>query len=1243
MVRAGRYLNLLLVALLLMGSLPTSGMPALASPAARKPTGSSTASPAQQFSKPSTPIQSAGLAAEPRMRLFLPLVRAAIPPLASETRRLLPGVGGVFSLLGGRVGTTISGVALSEAMIVTVAAHVPPTISAPGLGVSGPAIRLDLQADDGSDISRIPPVVTPHPLNPDFPATATVTPSIVLELRYAASDSWGLDPRTLALYTRDDASGTWRRVPSAVYPERRTIVAHVEHSGEYVPMGRLSSTGPNQSAFRLALDPDNDDGKVFQPGVGQVGELAYNIRLAEGVKQRFATAGCLVDVLITRDATTANLDPALRAASINGFGAQVATTLAFNTYQGVPWGNAGNGGPLAWARAGKSDDGALAQSLLDEVLLATGRRSTQPVRTRGGPLTYPAFDSLPATYAHLETLFLDHVIDWVLINGSFDAVIDGVYGGLAVELGKQGVLCAAPGGGFRPPPLPDRPSADQIQRWRDLGMQAYQRYGMDPVSFSTGNHILQLALARIPGRGGLDLDLTLSYNSQDQRGDILGHGWTFPYNIRLQRYADESVSVVLADGRTYHYNWNGSAYIPPPGVYDSLARDEESWTLTSRDREQRWRFQETITGLGVLAEWQDRRGNTLTFTHDLNAQDAWKTGGTVPRPPLKTITDATGRSIGVETDAQGRITGFVLPDTRRFDFTYDPRGDLVSITDANTPVRGTHRYQYDERHRIVEQRDPENILFLTNTYDDRDRVTKQLDASGTPSYAEYNPLAGTTVFTDNLGFRYVYAYDELFRVTAETDPLPRTIRSVYDPSYNVKQTEDGRGKITFYDYDEQGNLIERRDPLPITTDACRPVTYGHDVTSWTYRSDNLVESMTDALGNVWRYEYDDEGNLKRLIAPIGETSATYDEWGQLETFTDANQHTTSYKYDPHGNLKETVNHLQGVSSSTHDITGRELSYTDTNGHTVFFTYNGNDQIVRLTDPKQRDTIFRYNLNDLLLSSTDRVGTTREFRYDDNLKLIAERDHAGGAWQTYAYDDLYRRTSTTDRLGYTTGYDYDSAGQLTALREPNGAITTYRYDADGNLSQVTDALGGATVMGYDAPGRLAASTDAAGSEVVYCYDAEDRLVQTVGPRAGEIYSYEYDALGRLVRVTDPQGNVHGFAHDPVGNRTAEITPLGDRTDFRYDELDRLIAVERPTLPDSARPTTRFGYDKVGNTTVITSPRGFATLLDYDENDNLALFIDPLGARTSYTYDAEDRPLTLTDANGNVTTTAYDSVG
>ncbi|WP_028457812.1 DUF6531 domain-containing protein [Chloroflexus sp. Y-396-1] len=1173
---------------------------------------------------------------------FIPIVSNSIQPLDIATTVLIPESGGQIELLRGKIIATFHPQAIQQITHVNLSATLHPSISTPGLGKSGPAIQLDLR-DAANNTIRLPSLVL-HSYS-DMQVSSIVTPSVTLSFHYHDSDISGIDERTIGFYRKDPVTHLWKRIPSAVYPDRNLLIGHVEESGEYVPIGLLTNVLPQTRAARVALDPDDDDGFAVWPSRGRLREITFNVRLSEEVSTRLVRDGCVeTPPLITRD-TTPFVSNQLRVDAIQGYAADVAVTVAFNSLQGFPWGIESNGGPIAYAR--NLEDRSLAETLLEQIFVYTSRRSTRPVLPHTNlPREYREFERLNATYTHIETLFLDHIYDFQIIDTAFDRVADGVYAGIRRYLEGRGFGCAIRNGDGsepQPPPYPPRPSPELIQRWRDLGSQFYQRYGGDPVSLSTGNYILSLPLARIPGRGGLDIDFTFTYNSQDQRSDLLGFGWNFPYNVRLQRFADDSVAVIHPDGRTFLYEWNGAAYQAPAGVYDKLERNNNGWTLTSYNKEWSWRFLETITGLGILTEWQDRRGNTITLSYDLSNQDAWRSGNQVPRPPLTRITDAVGRTIEVESDEQGRISSLVLPDGRRIDLRYDSRGDLVTIIDTNTPERGVYRFVYDERHRITRVIDPEGITQLINVYDDRDRVVEQVDANGFHSFLRYDPTTRTTLFIDNLGNRHYYIYDQNYRIIAETNPLNHTVRYEYDNNYNLIRVIDARGHVTTLRYDERGNLIERYDPLPSSNEVCADTFYTQDVVRWSYNADNRVTSYVDALGNRWNYEYDNEGNLIRSLTPNGVIEMSYDEWGQITSITDSEGRITRYEYDTFGNLITTINPQGGVQRSIFDITGRMVSLTDENNHTTRIVYNGNNKITQIIDPKGQISNFVYDRNNLLLQSINKLGFIHEFRYDNNYKVVGELDHQGGAWNIYEYDALQRLVTSTNRNGHTTSYQYDAAGQLKALIEPNGAVTNYDYDADGNLIRMQDAMGNTTVMTYDALGRLSTTTDALGNTFTYCYDAEDRIVAKIGPRQGERYTYSYDAFDQPVSITDPSGSTWYFEYDTAGNQIAEIDPLGHRTDYEYDSLDRLIAVLQPVLSDGRRPTTRLSYDAVGNLIGITSPRGFVTHLEYDQNDNLVLFVDPLGGRTTVSYDAEDRPVTLTNPNGSTTTIFYDPVG
>ncbi|MFP4394542.1 MAG: RHS repeat-associated core domain-containing protein, partial [Anaerolineales bacterium] len=1195
-----------------------------------------------QAVQPSSPQEETPF--DPTFFVYLPLVlRAYTPPLPNEIT-VNPGEPAMIGSEDRRVKVAFTGVGVTETTKVRFTENDPPAVPPTDLAVAGQAFSITAESlVTGKSITYFPyDVKVFTDTNPWY---SVYTPSVIITKTYTDPEVWGLDLSVLSLYRRTGPGrDDWIKVPSAVYLDENWLRAEVETIGEFALMSRLAiyATGTparsgalavqspltNTGTFRkLVIDPDRNEAWAVWPGVGRVEEGPYAVRLSKAVRERLQNDRCRVDILLTREDENAYGElPAVRAQMYQQFGGDTLATFAFNSLNGSPWGWEGDGGSIIWS-GGDSDDDVFRDTMGSWI----GKLGRPVQYDRSHPsLPYADFVALSGAYMHMETLYLDHNYDWPIIDTDFDKIADMAYAGVREYLESKGMYCGDDPN--NPPPYPEPPSEEMLQRWRDLGYQNYQRYGADPVSFSTGNHVVQARLTRIPARGGLDWDLTLTYNSQDTRDDLFGFNWSFPYNARAQVYSDDSVMVALWDGRTYHYTPNGDGYDAPAGVFDRLEKTDEGWQW-STPNDVTLTFSETVGGFGILTEWQDRNGNALHFTYDLSEQNAWQDGNEVPRPPLTGIRNDAGRAINVTSDSDGRITRLDLWDGRAYTFEYDGEGNLTRI---NGPDGQLRRFEYDDRHRMTKEWDAEDILFLQSTYDDRDRVVQQIDASGTPSYLNYDVANRQTTFTDNAGNDEVYNWDDLNRVTDEQDASGAEALSEYDVNYNLTARMDANGNTTRYEYDELGNLTARYDPIPQSAD------YDEDVTRWAYDEHNNVISKTNALGHTWRYEYDSDGNLIRSIAPDGsETTATYNDWGQPTSITDAEGRTTTYVYDNDGNLIKTIYPDQTFSASTYDAAGRETAYADANGNTVQFVYDERDNITRITDPKNVPSTFEYDGNDLLTRAVNRRGDDRLYRYDDNLKLIAERDEAG-LWTTYGYDKLYRRVAMTDTAGFVTRYAYDEAGKLIATTDPTGATTRYTHDDNGNVMATTDALGHKTRMIYDAANRLKYLIDANGNRTEYCYDAEDQLVRTIGPR-GEVTDYTYDVVGRLVAVKDPLGNVTRYEHDKVGNRTAMINPLDARTDYVYNAMDRVVSIAAPELADGARPTTQFGYDPVGNTLVITSPNGFATTFAYDANDNVTTITDPLGGQTSYTYDPEDTPISVTDANNHTESTTYNNVG
>ncbi|WP_165235876.1 RHS repeat protein, partial [Aquisphaera insulae] len=84
-------------------------------------------------------------------------------------------------------------------------------------------------------------------------------------------------------------------------------------------------------------------------------------------------------------------------------------------------------------------------------------------------------------------------------------------------------------------------------------------------------------------------------------------------------------------------------------------------------------------------------------------------------------------------------------------------------------------------------------------------------------------------------------------------------------------------------------------------------------------------------------------------------------------------------------------------------------------------------------------------------------------------------------------------------------------------------------------------------------------------------------------------------------------------------------------------DRLV-----TVTDALSHSTVRGYDAVGNQTTLKDANGNVTTMAYDSRNRLATVTDALGHATAYGYDSGGNQQTVKDALGNVTTTLYDAL-
>ncbi len=404
---------------------------------------------------------------------------------------------------------------------------------------------------------------------------------------------------------------------------------------------------------------------------------------------------------------------------------------------------------------------------------------------------------------------------------------------------------------------------------------------------------------------------------------------------------------------------------------------------------------------------------------------------------------------------------------------------------------------------------------------------------------------------------------------------------------------------------------------------------------------NKVTSETDELGRQTLYQIDpNNGNLLSTTKVVSNgsnvvTKYTYTSTGQIATITDPLGRVTAYNYDNVGNLK-TITFAQGtpdqaVQTFEYDAAGNQTASIDEKGNRTEFKYDAMNRLYQTTYAK---------------GTPDEA--VQKIQYDNSGNQAATIDEAGNSTQ-YKYDAMNRLSTITaadpDGSGPLTSpvttYTYDFAGNQVLVVDPLLRPTQYHYDSRNRLFETINPDGGHLRQGYDFDNHRTSSTDANGNQTIYVYDARGRLIRQRDPLQNTT-RFDYDAANQMVSLVDGNGHRQEFKYDDLGRRPTVIdAPNTSATTTRttqYDANGNVIA-----QIDGLQHATKYSYDNRDRQIVVTDALSKSTKTQYDAVGNVLSVTDPDINTTSYTYDARNRRKTETNQLGNTRSVGYDLIG
>ncbi|MFG2880679.1 RHS repeat-associated core domain-containing protein, partial [Streptomyces sp. NPDC048337] len=634
--------------------------------------------------------------------------------------------------------------------------------------------------------------------------------------------------------------------------------------------------------------------------------------------------------------------------------------------------------------------------------------------------------------------------------------------------------------------------------------------------------------------------------------------------------------------------------------------------------------------------------------------------------------DTNGRRQVMQYDGLGRLLKVWSPDRDPLskspdgEFSYDVRTDgPVVISNKSLLDDGTYRTSYDiyDSSLRIRQTQMEALgggRLITDTfYNSLGQVWKSNGAyytDGAPSGVQWAPKdnevpSSTMTLYDGSGRSTAQISRKFGLETSRTTTSYGGDNITVDPPKGETPTRaflDGAGRKT--------ELRFFRSDSP---------TGAYDKTTYAYNQRGMLESVVNQAGDKWGFEYDIRGRQTKQTDPDkGTSTMTYGLGDRLATATDARGKVIAPEYDELGRVIAThEGSVTGpkLTSTTFDTlpgaVGLPVSSTRyVNGNAYTQEVTGYDSEYRptgskITIPASEGALAGsysfssgYRPNTGLTSWTNQpaVGglpaelTSMKYNHLElpTIMGIQGKTFVGKVDYSPMGDVLRTESGPAGSQVYTTNFFDEQTRRLTRTvndkeQTPSRiSDTSYDYDAVGNILKVTDK---------DGPTATA-------DVQCFAYDYLRRMNEAWTATDDCAAQPNASGPGSKPQVGGPSAYWSSYSFDAAGNRTKEVqhSPTGDLTKdvtrtYTYGTpgqaaANRLQKVDT-TGPGGVR-TESYAYDEAGNTKTRTI-QGDTQTLDWTAEGQLAK-VTKGTETTDFVYDAGGNRLIKREPSG---TTLY----
>ena len=398
------------------------------------------------------------------------------------------------------------------------------------------------------------------------------------------------------------------------------------------------------------------------------------------------------------------------------------------------------------------------------------------------------------------------------------------------------------------------------------------------------------------------------------------------------------------------------------------------------------------------------------------------------------IIDRQGDTLRFLYDSLLRVTKVIDALGQESNLAYELGSDPYKVTKATDPFGRWAGFTYDAQGRLVRIRDVlgfESGFTYLNPYSDH--IVAMTTPYGTTRFTIYHDMEGR------------------YRSLEATDPMGRTERLEFQhnapgigaeslaPSGMVTVNTDValKGRNTYY-WDKNAMLQHPGDhrkaliyhwtghhQLEATTRIPASIKPPLESRIW-YNYPNqpypdyfffgvlglpshVGRVLDDSTTQLFRYEYDDFGNVTKAVDPLGRE--------------------TRYKYDSTGIDLVSVRQKNGSGSDlldtvTYDARHLPLTVRNVSGQTWTYTYNSRGQTLTATNPRGEQTAYAYDAAGFLTRITGAVA---------------------GDTALFTYDAYGRVRTVTNRDGYTIRTEYDAMDRPIKAVYPDSTYEEFVYN------------------------------------------------------------------------------------------------------------------------------------------------------------------------------------------------------